>query len=53
MVHRSIVGSIERAIAHLLGEYGGAFPAPGELPGEELLRRIARRVRGTTLGEPA
>lgn len=27
MVHRSIVGSVERAVAHLLEEHGGAFPA--------------------------
>ncbi len=27
MVHRSIVGSVERAVAHLIEEHGGAFPA--------------------------
>ncbi|MDT0379517.1 threonine--tRNA ligase [Streptomyces sp. DSM 42041] len=27
MVHRSVVGSIERAVAHLLERHGGAFPA--------------------------
>ena len=27
MVHRSIVGSIERAVAHLIEVHGGAFPA--------------------------
>lgn len=27
MVHRSIVGSVERAVAHLLERHGGAFPA--------------------------
>jgi threonyl-tRNA synthetase len=27
MVHRSIIGSIERAVAHLIEEHGGAFPA--------------------------
>jgi threonyl-tRNA synthetase len=27
MVHRSIVGSIERAVAHLIEQHGGAFPA--------------------------
>ncbi|MGV9855961.1 threonine--tRNA ligase [Streptomyces sp. NPDC003442] len=27
MVHRSIIGSVERAVAHLLEEHGGAFPA--------------------------
>jgi threonyl-tRNA synthetase len=26
MVHRSIVGSVERAVAHLLEQHGGAFP---------------------------
>ncbi|MFG3280941.1 threonine--tRNA ligase [Streptomyces sp. NPDC048111] len=27
MVHRSIIGSMERAVAHLIELYGGAFPA--------------------------
>ncbi|MEU2561329.1 threonine--tRNA ligase [Streptomyces longispororuber] len=27
MVHRSIVGSVERAVAHLVEQHGGAFPA--------------------------
>ncbi|MFI8531374.1 threonine--tRNA ligase [Streptomyces aquilus] len=27
MVHRSIIGSVERAVAHLIEEHGGAFPA--------------------------
>jgi threonyl-tRNA synthetase len=27
MVHHSIVGSVERAVAHLVEEHGGAFPA--------------------------
>ncbi|GHC53320.1 hypothetical protein GCM10010349_19300 [Streptomyces flavofungini] len=27
MVHRSIVGSVERAAAHLIEQHGGAFPA--------------------------
>ncbi|GAA5093759.1 threonine--tRNA ligase [Nocardia iowensis] len=27
MVHRSIVGSVERAVAHLIEQHGGAFPA--------------------------
>ncbi|WP_256862251.1 aminoacyl--tRNA ligase-related protein [Microbispora sp. GKU 823] len=27
MVHRSIIGSVERAVAHLIEVYGGAFPA--------------------------
>ncbi|MFF2554572.1 threonine--tRNA ligase [Nocardia sp. NPDC058058] len=27
MVHRSIIGSVERAVAHLIEHHGGAFPA--------------------------
>ncbi|RCV54793.1 threonine--tRNA ligase [Marinitenerispora sediminis] len=27
MVHRSVIGSVERAVAHLLEQHGGAFPA--------------------------
>lgn len=27
MVHRSIIGSVERAVAHLIELHGGAFPA--------------------------
>jgi threonyl-tRNA synthetase len=27
MVHRSVIGSVERAVAHLLEVHGGAFPA--------------------------
>jgi threonyl-tRNA synthetase len=27
MVHRSIIGSVERAVAHLIEVHGGAFPA--------------------------
>ncbi|MBP2050739.1 threonyl-tRNA synthetase [Streptomyces griseochromogenes] len=27
MVHRSIIGSVERAVAHLIESHGGAFPA--------------------------
>ncbi|MEV6762486.1 threonine--tRNA ligase [Streptomyces sp. NPDC051105] len=27
MVHRSVIGSVERAVAHLLDVHGGAFPA--------------------------
>ncbi|WP_409236291.1 threonine--tRNA ligase [Streptomyces sp. PA5.6] len=55
MVHRSIIGSVERAVAHLVEEHGGAFPAwlapvqlvvlpvsDAQLPGAEgLLRRCA------------
>lgn len=53
MVHRSVIGSVERAVAHLIERHGGAFPpwlAPRqlailpispeeELPAAELLRR--------------
>ncbi|WP_020673305.1 threonine--tRNA ligase [Amycolatopsis nigrescens] len=34
MVHRSIIGSVERAVAHLIEQHGGAFPgwlAPTQL----------------------
>ncbi len=34
MVHRSVIGSVERAVAHLIEEHGGAFPvwlAPEQL----------------------
>lgn len=27
MVHRSVIGSMERAVAHLIEQHGGAFPA--------------------------
>ncbi|SHG24858.1 threonyl-tRNA synthetase [Streptoalloteichus hindustanus] len=27
MVHRSVIGSVERAVAHLVEKHGGAFPA--------------------------
>ncbi|MGW0331653.1 threonine--tRNA ligase [Streptomyces sp. NPDC003011] len=27
MVHRSVIGSVERAVAHLVEQHGGAFPA--------------------------
>lgn len=27
MVHRSIIGSVERAVAHVIEQHGGAFPA--------------------------
>ncbi|AZQ36157.1 threonine--tRNA ligase [Streptomyces cyaneochromogenes] len=53
MVHRSIIGSVERAVAHLIEQHGGAFPAwlaPVQLlilpvseaqvePAQKLLRR--------------
>ncbi|MDH6144871.1 MULTISPECIES: threonine--tRNA ligase [Kitasatospora] len=51
MVHRAIIGSVERAVAHLIEQHGGAFPAwlapvqvallpvsEGELPQAEALR---------------
>ncbi|MFB9247361.1 threonine--tRNA ligase [Sphaerisporangium melleum] len=55
MVHRSIIGSVERAVAHLIERHGGAFPAwlaptqvavlpvsGDELPqAEDLVRRCA------------
>ena len=57
MVHRSIIGSVERAVAHLVEQHGGAFPAwlaptqvvalpisDEELPqAEELVRRCLDR----------
>lgn len=27
MIHRSVIGSVERAVAHLIEQHGGAFPA--------------------------
>lgn len=65
MIHRSIVGSVERAVAHLIEVHGGAFPAwlaptqlavlpvsEAELPyAEALLRRCAERgLRAETAG---
>jgi threonyl-tRNA synthetase len=54
MVHRSIIGSAERAVAHLIDTHGGAFPAwlapvqlivlpvaDAQLPGAEALARQA------------
>ncbi|RKS05802.1 threonyl-tRNA synthetase [Nocardiopsis sp. Huas11] len=55
MVHRSVIGSVERAVAHLLERNGGAFPvwlAPVQVvvlpitgaeaaPAEDLVRRCA------------
>ena len=55
MVHRSVIGSVERAVAHLVEQHGGAFPvwlapvqlavlpvAEEQLPqAEELVRRAA------------
>ncbi|MER5434660.1 threonine--tRNA ligase [Streptomyces sp. NPDC002588] len=66
MVHRSVIGSVERAVAHLLEEHGGAFPvwlapvqlvvlpvAEGQRPqAEELVRRAARAgLRAELAGE--
>ncbi|MFJ7075399.1 threonine--tRNA ligase [Streptomyces sp. NPDC098781] len=56
MVHRSVIGSVERAVAHLVEQHGGAFPvwlAPVQLlilpvaqaqtgQAEKLLRRARR-----------
>lgn len=52
MVHRSVIGSVERAVAHLIEQHGGAFPAwlaptqlvvlpisDSELPNAEALAR--------------
>ncbi len=58
MVHRSIIGSVERAVAHLIEQHGGAFPgwlAPTQviiLPiGEaELPNAAALAQRCTDLG---
>jgi threonyl-tRNA synthetase len=52
MVHRSIIGSVERAVAHLIEAHGGAFPAwlaPVQLAvlpvAEEQVERAAAVVR--------
>lgn len=58
MVHRSVIGSVERAVAHLIEHHGGAFPAwlapvqlvilpisDAELPNAEVLAK-----RGGELG---
>jgi threonyl-tRNA synthetase len=65
MVHRSIIGSVERAVAHLVEQHGGAFPAwlaPVQLAvlpvseeqgeqAEKLLRRaLEHGVRAEVLG---
>ncbi|KIF74313.1 threonyl-tRNA synthetase [Streptomyces sp. 150FB] len=65
MIHRSIVGSVERAVAHLLDVHGGAFPgwlAPTQLVAlpisdaevpraAELVRRcLARGLRAEVIG---
>ncbi|MGW2615585.1 threonine--tRNA ligase [Streptomyces sp. NPDC001500] len=65
MVHRSVIGSVERAVAHLLEVHGGAFPvwlAPVQLvvlpvsaaqeePAAELVRRaVAAGLRAELAG---
>ncbi|MEV6978770.1 threonine--tRNA ligase [Kitasatospora sp. NPDC093806] len=51
MVHRSVIGSVERVVAHLIELYGGAFPAwlaPTQLvllPLSEGEREAAERLR--------
>ncbi|MFD0145301.1 MULTISPECIES: threonine--tRNA ligase [unclassified Streptomyces] len=50
MIHRSVVGSVERAVAHLLEQHGGAFPgwlAPVQLvvlPVAESERSVAEAL---------
>ncbi|UQI48328.1 threonine--tRNA ligase [Streptomyces sp. HU2014] len=59
MVHRAVIGSVERAVAHLIEEHGGAFPAwlapiqlvllpvsEAQVPGAEA---VARRCVGLGL----
>jgi threonyl-tRNA synthetase len=65
MVHRSVIGSMERVVAHLVEEHGGAFPvwlAPVQLvvlpvsgaqegPAAELVRRaVAAGLRAESAG---
>jgi threonyl-tRNA synthetase len=52
MVHRSIIGSVERAVAHLVEQHGGAFPAwlaPVQLVvlpvGQEQVEQAERLIR--------
>jgi threonyl-tRNA synthetase len=66
MVHRSIIGSVERAVAHLIEQHGGAFPAwlaptqvavlpvsDAELPSAEaLVERCARLGLRARIAEP-
>lgn len=66
MVHRSIIGSVERAVAHLVEQHGGAFPAwlaPVQLvvlpvsdaqvdQAEQLLRRALERGLRAELAGP-
>ncbi|SHN15352.1 threonine--tRNA ligase [Streptomyces yunnanensis] len=67
MVHRAVIGSVERAVAHLIEEHGGAFPAwlapvqlavlplsEDELPqAADLVRRCLERGLRAALAEPA
>ena len=65
MVHRSVIGSLERAVGHLIDVHGGAFPAwlapvqlivlpvtDAELPGAEHLARqaVERGLRAEVAG---
>ncbi|MFF8277482.1 threonine--tRNA ligase [Streptomyces lateritius] len=65
MIHRSVIGSVERAVAHLLERHGGAFPAwlapvqvvilpvsEGDVPHAEALaaRCVARGLRAEVSG---
>jgi threonyl-tRNA synthetase len=65
MVHRSVIGSVERAVAHLVEQHGGAFPvwlAPVQLAvlpiaeeqrprAEELVRRaVGQGLRAELVG---
>lgn len=56
MIHRSVVGSVERAVAHLLEQHGGAFPgwlAPVQLvvlPVSESERATAEELAARCVG---
>ncbi|MEU7035216.1 threonine--tRNA ligase [Streptomyces sp. NPDC046237] len=56
MIHRSVVGSVERAVAHLLEQHGGAFPgwlAPVQLavlPVSESERAAAEALAARCVG---
>jgi threonyl-tRNA synthetase len=66
MVHRSVIGSVGRAVAHLVEEHGGAFPAwlapvqlvvlpvsqAQEAPAYELLRQAQVRGLRAELASP-
>lgn len=61
MLHRSIIGSVERAVAHLVERHGGAFPAwlaPTQLvilpvSDTELPNAVSLAQRCTRLGQRA